>query len=131
MEQDEIDLVIDLENNLPDQLPSLLLIDEDFVLCFGKHHPIKIQKLLSIEEYCSLQHVIVNTDDNSFSGYTDLTLKGLGYKCNIQHSLSHFSLAIEYLYKSKCVCTLPRHLVQQSNYSLDLLKLPLYHHAIS
>ena len=124
LEQDEINLVIDLENNLPDQLPSLLLIDEDFVLCFGKHHPIKTQESLSIEEYCSLQHVIVNTDDNSFSGYTDITLKGLGYKRNIQHSLSHFSVATEYLYKSQSVCTLPRHLVQQSNYPLDFLELP-------
>ncbi|SPL71332.1 Nodulation protein D 2 [Acinetobacter stercoris] len=124
LEQDQLDLVIDLENNLPDHFPGLMLIDEDFVLCFGLQHPLSQQRTLSVEEYCSLKHIIVKTDDQSFTGYTDLSLKMLGHKRVIQHSLSSFVMATQCLIYSDYVCTLPRHLVQHASEPLQFLELP-------
>lgn len=124
LEQDQVDLVIDLENNLPENFPSLLLMDEDLVLCFRQGHPLQQKQAMTIEEYCALEHIVVTTNDMNFAGYTDIVLQSLGYKRLVRHSISHFLLAVECLQHTDYVCTLPRNLAEKPNFNLDFMELP-------
>lgn len=124
LEQNEVDLVIDLEANLPDHFPSLLLMDEDFVVCFSHHHPLNTRKEISIEDYCALQHIVVNTNEESLKGYTDHVLKSLGYTRFINHSVSNFLMAIECLDSTQFVCTLPRPMALSTRFGVSFHELP-------
>lgn len=126
LEQDDVDLVIDLENNLPENFPSRLLIDEDFVLCFGQKHALKDKHTITIDEYCALEHIVVGTSEVTFVGYTDDILHALGYKRQVQHSIYHFLLAVECLQNTNYVCILPRHLAERPNFNLKFLELPFH-----
>ncbi|NNH86346.1 LysR family transcriptional regulator [Acinetobacter terrae] len=122
--QDQIDLAIDLENNLPENFPSLLLMDEDLVLCFRQGHQLQKKKSITMEEYCSLEHIVVNTNEMNLAGYTDIVLQSLGYKRFVRHSISHFLLAAECLQHTDYVCTLPCNLVEGTHFNLHFIELP-------
>ena len=124
LEQDQVDLAIELENNLPDNFPSLLLMNEDLVLCFRKGHPLQDKQQISMEEYCALEHILVNTNGMNLAGYTDVVLQSLGYKRFVRHSISHFLLAAECLENTDLVCTLPRSFIEGKNYNLQYIELP-------
>lgn len=124
LERDQVDLVIDLENNLPEDFPSLLLMDEDLVLCFRQGHALQQKQSITIEEYCALEHIVVRTNDMNLAGYTDVVLQSLGYKRFVRHSISHFLLAVECMQHTDYVCTLPRNLAERANFNLDYMELP-------
>ncbi|EMR4053838.1 LysR family transcriptional regulator [Acinetobacter baumannii] len=124
LERDQVDLVIDLENNLPKDFPSLLLMDEDLVLCFRQGHALQQKPSMTIEEYCDLEHIVVRTNDMNLAGYTDIVLQSLGYKRFVRHSISHFLLAVECLQRTDYVCTLPRNLAERGDFGLAYMDLP-------
>lgn len=124
LEQDRVDLAIDFENNLPENFPGLLLMDEGLVLCFRPGHAIENKKKISMEEYCALEHIVVKTNEMKMVGYTDIVLQSLGYKRFVRHSISHFLLAVECLQYTDYVCTLPRNLVVGTNDKLHFIELP-------
>ncbi len=124
LEQNEIDLLIDLEKNVPENFPSRLLIDDDFVLCFGQTHALSKKQNLTVDEYCALEHITVSSNEINFIKYTDQTLYELGYKRHIRHNISHYLLAIECLQNTDYVCLLPRHIAQRAYFDLNFLELP-------
>lgn len=125
-EQQNIDLIIDLEENLPEHFPSLLLLDEDFVVCFSEQHALAQSEHINLEDYCTLSHVIVNTTQESLRGYIDHVLQAMGYTRKVKHSVSHFILALECLSTTDFVCTLPRPMALHPRFHLRYHELPFH-----
>lgn len=123
MTRGEIDLLIGIERMVPLMMKAKKLLTERFVLAQRKGHP-RGTGPVDVDTYCSLQHVLVSTSSDSFHGFIDDYLAGLGRSRNVIVALQQYITAPALLSTTDYVCTLPRELVARFPDQLDAFELP-------
>ncbi len=124
MEKGEIDLYVGLTQKVPDALKARFLLKDDFRLAQRKGHP-RGTGNLSIEEYCTLAHVMVSQDGQFKSGVDD-ALEGLGHQRHVALTVSGYNQIPLVLEETDCVATLPQRLLRRYAAKLDILALPFH-----
>jgi len=122
MERGEIDLYVGLGRQVPEALKSRLLLKDEFRLAQRKGHP-RGTAHPSIEEYCTLAHVMVSQEGKFVSG-VDRALEALGQQRRVVLTVSEYNQIALVLGDTDCVATLPSRLLQRYADGLDILPLP-------
>jgi DNA-binding transcriptional LysR family regulator len=122
-EQGDIDLFFHLRDGSPPALHQRLLFSERYVLAGRVNHP-ALQRRPTLEQFCSLEHVIVSPEGGGFSAATDLALAQRGLTRNVVLSVPHFLFMLEALARTDLVAVLPERLVAKSG-ALSVVEPPV------
>ncbi|GKX56009.1 LysR family transcriptional regulator [Leminorella grimontii] len=109
VEQGDIDLAFHTRNDAPPGLRSRKLFTERYVLACRAAHPL-LTAAPSVEQFCSLEHVIVSPDGGGFYGETDRALAAIGTSRRVVLSVPHFMFLVPILMKTDLVAMLPSRL---------------------
>lgn len=123
MEEGEIDLLIDSDRRIHRSMKMRVLLKEPFVMAQRKGHP-RGKGRLSLDEYCSLQHIVVSPERGNVEGYMDAHLEKLGRQRNAVLAVPQFMMVPEILGSSDYVCTVPRMLLARFSDVVDVFELP-------
>lgn len=124
MERGEIDLYVGLTQQVPETLKARFLLKDEFCMAQRKKHP-RGTDAPSIEEYCTLAHVMVSQEGQFKSG-VDAALERLGHQRGVVLTVSGYNQIALVLEDTDCVATLPSRLLQRYATSLDILPLPFH-----
>ena len=120
----QIDLAVTIpEFALPD-LPSRQLYHDRYVVAVRRQHPLARRKSMSVEQFCSYDHVLVSPTGGSFEGPTDHALAKLRRKRKVRYSVPSFLLIPEILETDDLVALVPSRLLRR-NEKLAVLKPPI------
>jgi DNA-binding transcriptional LysR family regulator len=121
-ERGEIDLYIDPAEKVPVALKARLLLRDGFRMAQGKHHK-RGTGNASLDDYCSLRHIMVSQKSN-FSSPVDDALAALSKMRKVVVTVSSHNQFALVLSSTHCVATLPSRLLQKYATLLDILPLP-------
>lgn len=124
MERGEIDLYVGLTQQVPETLKARFLLKDEFCMAQRKDHP-RGTDAPSIEEYCTLAHVMVSQEGQFKSG-VDAALERLEHQRSVVLTVSGYNQIALVLEDTDCVATLPSRLLQRYATSLDILPLPFH-----
>ena len=122
MERGEIDLYVGAAEKVPVALKSKFLLRDGFRMAQGKHHQ-RGKHHASLDEYCSLRHIMVS-QTGEFSSPVDDTLAALSKTRKVAVTVSSYNQVALVLSTTNCVATLPNRLLQNYASLLDILPLP-------
>lgn len=122
MARGEVDLVLGDIDKVPETLKARFLLSDDFVLAQRHAHP-RGTKTPSLDEYCSLHHVVVSPRAD-FSTPVDAILEKLGRTRQVTATVPSYNQVALVLSQSDGVATLPRQLLQRYTSFVDLIDLP-------
>jgi DNA-binding transcriptional LysR family regulator len=123
LERGEVDLLIGSERMVPDDMKTLWLVDERYLMAQRKGHP-RGKKRLDLKTYCGLSHVLVSTSGGSFRGDIDEQLERIGRRRKVVLSIHQFILAPMFLRITDYVATLPARFLDRFADELDTFELP-------
>lgn len=124
LEAGNADLFIGAAEDVAGGLMGRTLFDEAFVTAQRKGHP-RGNRPIALDEFCTLDHLLISTSGGAFSGMIDDALAGLGRTRTVSVSIQSYALAPLVLQGSDCVCTLPQRFLARFTTSLDLFEPPL------
>lgn len=124
MERGEVDIALLPQGNAPISLNSQVLINEEFVCVVCRGHP-SVQRELSLDLYCKLNHVLVSPRSNDFSGVVDRVLGELGRTRMVSISIPNFLMVPSIVERSQRIATIPSRLAQRYENSWQILKPPI------
>ena len=124
LEQGDIDLFIGAAEDVAGGLIGRTLFDDKFVTAQRKDHP-RGTRPFDLDEFCSLDHLLISTKGGHFAGMIDEALAVLGRERRVSVSIQSYALAPLVLMSNDCICTLPRRFLQRFTTSLDLFEPPL------
>lgn len=113
-ERGEIDLALHMASDSHANLHHRALFSEQYVLAGRKRHAL-LNKPVSLDIFCQLEHVIVSPDGGGFWGHTDEVLKALGLKRNVVLSVPHFLFLKAILETTDLVAMLPSRIAMMSD----------------
>jgi Transcriptional regulator len=122
-EQGEIDLLFMTSSEAPLSLHRRKLFSERYVLV-GRKGNIHLQKPLTLDKYCQLEHVIVSPEGGGFHGATDTVLAERGMTRRVSLSVPGFLLLCALLESSDLVAMLPWRLVCEND-ALEIVEPPV------
>lgn len=122
MERGEVDLYVGASRTLPEALKQRPLITDAFRMAQRKGHP-RGTAPLHLEEYCSLQHVLV-APDGGFASPIDNRLAELGVERRVVLTVPGYNQAALLLSGGDGVATLPSRLLNHYADQLDIFDLP-------
>lgn len=105
-EQGKIDLALLTPHTTPGDLHSRTLYEERYVCLLRAEHP-DAQRPLTLDRFCSLEHILVSYEGESFWGVTDDALAKVGRKRRIGLSVSSFLVLPEVLAVSEMIAVVP------------------------
>lgn len=112
LESGELDLVlITPEVTLPG-LHARRLFDERYVCVMRATHPAASLGVLSLEQFCALDHAIVSYVGGSFWGATDTALSQQGLSRHVALSVNSFTALIEILQITDLIAVMPERLIR-------------------
>lgn len=100
------------------------LFEERYVCVVRDGHPLTLEKTISLERFCALDHALVSTSGGAFRGVTDDALASLGRKRRVTVSVNSFLVLPEVLRVSDLIAVVPRRLALHCQ-GLTLLEPPL------
>lgn len=106
----EIDVAFHSADEGPSGLRRRTLFREKYVLV-GRHDHPRLNKRMSVTQFCKLEHVIVSPDGGGFSGVTDAALAQVGLQRRVMRSVPHFTFVRDVLSSTDLVAMLPALLV--------------------
>ena len=124
MESGEVDLCITGLQNAPAGLHTQPLYIERMVSVVRRNHP-GIGARLTLEKFCSLEHILVSVRGSSFSARIDEALAALGRKRRVRLAVPHFLLVPEIVARSDMISALPERLARGYARKLRILEPPL------
>ena len=124
MESGEVDLCITGLQNAPAGLHTQPLYTERMVSVVRRNHP-GIGARLTLEKFCSLEHILVSVRGSSFSARIDEALAKLGRKRRARLAVPHFLLVPEIVARSDMISALPERLARGYATKLRILEPPL------
>jgi DNA-binding transcriptional LysR family regulator len=124
MESGEVDLCITGLQNAPAGLHTQPLYTERMVSVVRRNHP-GIGARLTLEKFCSLEHILVSVRSSSFSARIDEALAALGRKRRARLAVPHFLLVPEIVARSDMISALPERLARGYATKLRILEPPL------
>jgi DNA-binding transcriptional LysR family regulator len=124
MESGEVDLCITGLLNAPPGLHQRPLYTERLVSVVRRKHP-GVGAGLTLETFCSLEHILVSVRGSSFSARIDDALAKLGRKRRTRLAVPHFLLVPEIVARSDMISALPERLARGYANKLRIFELPL------
>lgn len=106
LEQGKIDVALITPHTTPIELHSRALYDERYVCMMRADHP-DAGRPLTLERFCSLEHVLVSYEGESFHGVTDNALADIGRSRRVGLSVSSFLVLPEVLAISNMIAVVP------------------------
>ena len=122
MARGEVDLFLGDVGKVPPTLKVRFLMSDHFLLAQRRGHPRGLQPP-TLDEYCSLQHVIVSPRAD-FRGPVDELLEGLSRTRRVVATVPSYNQAVLALSQTDGVSTLPHRLLQRHAGLVDPLPLP-------
>lgn len=124
LEQGEIDVFIGIAEDGAPGLMARKLFQEEFVTAQRRGHP-RGNEPLTLDEFCTLEHLLISTTGGHFGGMIDTALAELGRERRVSVSVQSYALAPLVLASTDLICTLPRRFLQRFEQVIDLNKSPL------
>jgi DNA-binding transcriptional LysR family regulator len=121
----QIDLALTVPYLAMSDLPSRLLYRDRYVVAVRRQHPLARGAAMTVERFCSYDHVLVSPTGGSFQGPTDEALARLKLRRNVRYSVSSFLLVPEILQMDDLVTLVPSRLLRQKNNRLVVLEPPV------
>jgi DNA-binding transcriptional LysR family regulator len=124
LEQGRFDLFVGAVEDGAGGLMSRTLLDDHFVTAQRIDHP-RGREPFTLDEFCSLDHLLISTAGGRFSGAVDAALATLGRERRVSVSIQSYALAPVILASSDHICTLPHRFLARFAGALDLFEPPL------
>jgi DNA-binding transcriptional LysR family regulator len=124
MESGEVDLCITGLQNAPPGLHLRPLYTERLVSVVRRNHP-GVGTDLTLDMFCSLEHIQVSVRGSGFSGRIDEALLVLGRKRRARLAVPHFLLVPEIVARSDMISTLPERLARGYARHLRIFEPPV------
>jgi DNA-binding transcriptional LysR family regulator len=125
MARGEVDLFLGAGTSLPDLLIATTLYEERFLCVLRRGHPLA-SKPLTIDEYVSIDHVLVSPGGaGEFEGTVDAALARSGRTRRVSVSLSSFLLVPSVLEGSQLIATVPSRIAERWRDDFVVLAPPL------
>ncbi|MBE0612582.1 MAG: LysR family transcriptional regulator [Burkholderiales bacterium] len=124
MESGDVDLCITGLQNAPAGLHVRPLYMERIVSVVRRDHP-GVGAHLTLDTFCSLEHIRVSVPGSGFSTQIDGALAALGRKRRVRLSVPHFLLVPEILARSDMISALPERLARGYAKKLRIFEPPL------
>jgi len=123
LEQGDIDLFVGAAEDGASGLIATTLFADEFVTAQRLDHP-RGKSALTLDEFCSLDHLLISTNGGRFSGMIDEALAEMGRERRVSVSIQSYAMAPLVLTATDCVCTLPRRFLERFSEVLELYSLP-------
>ncbi|MCX7142139.1 MAG: LysR family transcriptional regulator [Proteobacteria bacterium] len=124
METGEVDLCITGLLNAPPGLHERALYTERVVSVVRRKHP-GVGERLTLDSFCSLEHISVSVRGSGFSARIDEALAALGRKRHARLAVPHFLLVPEIVARSDMISALPERLALGYANKLRILEPPV------
>jgi len=124
MEIGEVDLCITGLLNAPAGLHQQPLYAERIVSVVRRKHP-GVGARLTLEKFCSLEHILVSVRGSGFSARIDDALAKLGRKRHARLAVPYFLLVPEIVARSDMISALPERLALGYTNKLRILEPPI------
>ena len=124
MESGEVDLCITGLQNVPGGLHLRPLYTERLVPVVRRNHP-AVGERLTLDEFCSLEHIQVSVPGSGFSTRIDEALAALGRKRHSRLAVPHFLLVPEIIARSDMISSLPERLARGYARQLRICEPPV------
>ena len=124
LEQGDVDLFVGTAEDGASGLITNALFDDAFVTAQRIGHP-RGKAALTLDQFCSLDHLLISTSGGRFSGMIDHALAEVGRERIVSVSIQSYALAPLVLATTDCICTLPRRFLERFAAVLDLFEPPL------
>jgi DNA-binding transcriptional LysR family regulator len=120
----QIDLAVTIPEFAMSDLPSRLLYRERYVVAVRPQHPLARRRAMTIEGFCSYDHILVSPTGGSFHGPTDQALARLRRRRVVRYSVPSFLLMLELLLTDDLVALVPSRLLREND-KLSVLESPV------
>lgn len=124
MESGEVDLCVTGLQNAPAGMHQRPLYPERMVSVVRRDHP-GVGARLTLEKFCSLEHILVSVRGSGFSARIDEALAALGRKRRARLAVPHFLLVPEIVARSDMISALPERLARGYAKKLRIFEPPL------
>ena len=124
MESGEVDLCVTGLQNAPAGLHVQPLYTERIVSVVRRKHP-GVGAELTLDQFCSLEHIQVSVRGSGISARVDEALKALGRKRRARLAVPHFLLVPEIVARSDLISNLPERLARGYANKLRIFDPPL------
>ncbi|MDR3462144.1 MAG: LysR family transcriptional regulator [Beijerinckiaceae bacterium] len=124
LEQGDVDLFIGTAEDGSNDLIATNLFQDEFVTAQRIGHP-RGNQPITLDEYCSLDHLLISTSGGQFQGMIDAALAEQGRERSVSVSIQSYGLAPLVLSNSDCICTLPSRFLERFKAVLDIFAPPL------
>lgn len=117
MERGALDLALLTPETAPPELHCQRLFDERYVCVMRQDHPAAKgthtaqAELLTVDQFCALDHAIVSLQGGGFAGATDTALARLGRTRRVMASVPSFVMLLDLVRASDLVALVPERLV--------------------
>lgn len=118
-----LDLVIAPTSMLPDDLRARVVLSESYVCVMRKGHPFAAQTM-TVDDFCSFEHVFVSPLGGDFRGDVDTALEALGRSRRVIASVPSVLVATRILETSDFVCVMSETLARREAHILKSHPLP-------
>jgi DNA-binding transcriptional LysR family regulator len=109
----ELDLNVTGTTETPSyDLHSRLLYEERYVGVVRKDHPLKEQRAVSLDGFCSYPHVLVSPTEGQFAGPTDQALAHLGRARRVMLSVPGFLVLPDILQTDDLIAVVPERVLR-------------------
>lgn len=124
LEQGDIDLFIGTAEDGSNELIATTLFEDEFVTAQRIGHP-RGNQPMTLDEFCSLDHLLISTSGGQFQGMIDTALAEVGRERSVSVSIQSYALAPLVLSNSDCICTLPSRFLERFKTVLEICAPPL------
>lgn len=124
LEQGDIDLFVGTVEDGSNELIATTLFEDEFVTAQRMGHP-RGNQPITLDEFCSLDHLLISTSGGQFQGMIDAALTELGHERSVSVSIQSYALAPLVMKNSDCICTLPRRFLERFTDVLEIYAPPL------
>jgi len=109
-ERGDLDLALMTPEAALPELHARRLFDETYVCALRSNHPDARAKLLSVDRFCALDHVLVSYSGERFWGVTDDALAKIGRRRHVALTVTSFLVLDEILRTTDLMAVVPRRL---------------------
>ena len=124
LERGEVDLALASSDHAPAAMRQRQLYCEDYTVIARQGHP-AVQGYVSLDVFCTLEHVVVSPQGGGFSGPTDAALEAVGRRRTVALSTSGFLIVPEVVSRSDMIALVPRRIADGWSDRVQVLDPPL------
>ncbi|WP_434778143.1 LysR family transcriptional regulator [Neisseria sp. Ec49-e6-T10] len=124
LERGELDLILTSSDNSPLSLHSRIFYQERYVCVMRQDHPAAKSGKLTLDTFCSLEHILVSHNGGQFAGVTDEALTKIGRSRNVSLSVTSFLLLPSILQKSDFIAVAPERITRDFDH-LAIIEPPI------